>query len=492
MLLAAGGLACVERTRAEPRPVVLKVGLSTTAAGLISFASALATETLLATNPDGRPAPRLFDSWETSEDGLTVRFHVPAGLAFHDGAPVDAGIIQRALRKHIDDGLFRADRITSIENVSPSILEIRLKQPDSLLLSALGDVSLTHPERAGVGTGPFRIDSGFPGGEARAPETPVTLSAFDGYRGGRPAIDQIVVKPYTTQRNAWAAMMRDEVDYLHEVGRDSVDFVEAESSVRVHSVARPYYIALAFNVRHPVLGKAAVRQALSRSVDRDVIVQIGMNGRGSPGTGAFWPKHWAYSTAVPTYSYNADAARLQLDAAGFPQPRLAQGFPSRFRFTCLAFADPRFERVALVLQRQLFEVGVDMQLESVPHRDLLGRMTSGRFDAVLAEFASGRTLDYPYYWWRSAGTGQAFRTGYTAADRALDSLRSAYTDDAVRAAVTDAQRIMFEDPPAVFLAWQQNLRAVSTQFDVPVDPDRDLMATIAKWRPRQVAGAPRP
>lgn len=493
LLLAAGVAACVEQTRAEPRPVVLQVGLATTAQGLSSFATSLATETLLATNADGRPSPRLFDSWVMSEDGLTFQFHVANGLQFHDGTPVDAATIRRALLNRIAADQFRSDRIASIDAVSDATLEIRLKKADGLLMSALGDVALGHPERPQLGTGPFRIESGAaPGPDGRTTNAPFVLSAFDGYRGGRPPIDRIVVTPYATQRKAWAAMMRADVDYLHEVTRDSVDFVEAESSVRVHSIARPYYVALAFNVRHPVLGKPEVRQALSRSIDRDAVVRLGLNGRGTPGTSAFWPKHWAYSTAVPTYTYNPDAARLQLNAAGLPQKNVADGHPARFRFTCLTFADPRYERVALVVQRQLFEAGVDMQLEAVTFRELVTRMGAGRFDAILMEFASGRTLDYPYFWWRSSDR-VALRTGYTAADGALDKMREAYTDDAVRAAVTDAQRIMFEDPPAVFLAWQQNLRAVSTKYDVPVDPDRDLIATIARWRPAQAtAAAPRP
>ena len=490
LVLAAGVAACVESTRAEPRPVVLKAALATTAQGLSSFATSLATETLLATNADGRPSPRLFDSWVMSEDGLTFQFHVANGLQFHDGTQVDAATIRRALLKRIAADQFRSDRIASIEAVSDAVLEIRLKKADGLLISGLGDVALGHPDHPQVGTGPFRIESGpSVGTDGRTTDTPFVLTAFDGYRAGRPPIDRIVVTPYTTQRNAWAAMMRRDVDYLHEVTRDSVDFVEAESSVRVHSIPRPYYIALAFNVRHRVLANPEVRQALSRSIDRDAVVRLGLNGRGTPGTGAFWPKHWAYSTAVPTYSYNPDAARLQLNAAGLPRKSVSDGHPARFRFTCLTFADPRYERVALVVQRQLFEAGVDMQLEAVTFRELVTRMAAGRFDAILMEFASGRTLDYPYYWWRSSDR-VALRTGYTAADSALDKMREAYTDEAVRAAVTDAQRIMFEDPPAVFLAWQQNLRAVTTQYDVPVDPDRDLMATIARWRPRQAPAPP--
>jgi peptide/nickel transport system substrate-binding protein len=486
---ALGGAGCVEPTKAAPEPVVLRIGLATTPQGLTVFRNGLLYETLMTTAADGRQRPRVFDSWAVTDDGLSVRFHVSSGLKFHDGSVADAPLIQRALLGQIKAGTLRADRIASIEAPTAEEVLIRLRQPDSLLLPTLSDSTLRHPDRPAVGTGPFRAVASAEAAAARdAAGGPVTLRRFEDYHGGPPAIDQVVITPYATQRNAWAAMMRKEIDYLHEVSRESVDFVEAESSIRVYSIPRPYYVALVFNVRHPVLKIREVRRGLSQGVDREAIIKLGFNGRGTPGTGAIWPKNWAYSTAVPAYSYNPDAAKLRLDAAGFEhrRPTIAGQKPARFRFSCLVRADdPRYDRAALVLQRQLFEIGVDMELEAVGFAELIQRMQAGRFDAVLTEFASGRTLDYPYFWFRSPSAGaNPLNTGYTAADDALDRMRQATTDDAVRLAVSDAQRVMYEDPPAVFLAWQQNLRAVGTQYEVPVDSDRDLMATIARWRPR--------
>ncbi len=40
--------------------------------------------------------------------------------------------------------------------------------------------------------------------------------------------------------------------------------------------------------------------------------------------------------------------------------------PSRFRFKCLTVAkDAPFEKIALVLQKQLYEIGVDMDIEAL-------------------------------------------------------------------------------------------------------------------------------
>ena len=43
--------------------------------------------------------------------------------------------------------------------------------------------------------------------------------------------------------------------------------------------------------------------------------------------------------------------------------------PSRFRLRCLTVAkEARFEKIALVLQKQLYEIGVDMQIEALHDR----------------------------------------------------------------------------------------------------------------------------
>ena len=132
-------------------------------------------------------------------------------------------------------------------------------------------------------------------------------------------------------------MMRGDIDVLQDVGRDTVDFVEAESSVQVYRFLRPYYYPLVFNVRNPTLKSKEVRQALSQAVDRQTIVTKAMHGRGRVADGPIWPFHWAHSEAQRKYPYNPEAARLRLEAAGLTVNRNPQPgrMPSRLRFTCL-------------------------------------------------------------------------------------------------------------------------------------------------------------
>ena len=67
------------------------------------------------------------------------------------------------------------------------------------------------------------------------------------------------------------------------------------------------------------------------------------------------------------------------------------------------------------------------------------------------------------------GQRRIIRSGYTAADAALDRLRAARSDEETRIAVADLQRIMYEDPPAAFLVRPETARAVNDSFVVPAD-----------------------
>ena len=82
--------------------------------------------------------------------------------------------------------------------------------------------------------------------------------------------------------------------------------------------------------------------------------------------------------------------------------------PARFAFTCLVLAgDDRFERIAQLVQRQLYAVGIDMQIEPLSLKELQPRLTSGDFDAFLLEEAGGRMLSWAYRFWHSPAAGPA-------------------------------------------------------------------------------------
>jgi peptide/nickel transport system substrate-binding protein len=338
--------------------------------------------------------------------------------------------------------------------------------------------SMRSPGANSTGAGPFTIMN-------RTIDS-ATLDGFASYYQGKPVIDHVELRPYKDARNAWSALLRGEIDFLYEVTPEAMDFIQGSSATQVKSFLSPFVYTLGFNQRHAVLRNRDVRVALNEAINRDEIVKVQFGGRGLPATSPLFPKHWAYDPNLPAFHYAPADVNRRLDAAGLPVTRVGdRRTPSRFRFSCLLpEGDPRFERIGLMLQRQLLEVGVDMTLEAVPTQTLVKRLGSGDFDTFLFVMSSS-TLDFVYLFWHSpeAGARPMLETGYHGADAALDRLRLARNDDETRAAVTELQHALYEDPPMASLCWAETARAVSGRFRLPTVSDRDILRTVWQWKP---------
>jgi hypothetical protein len=70
----------------------------------------------------------------------------------------------------------------------------------------------------------------------------------------------------------------------------------------------------------------------------------------------------------------------------------------------------------------------------------------------------------------------------------LDRLRHRTDDNQVRADVSELQQVLYDDPPAVFISWDERSRAVTQQFEVPTEPGEDVFATavLSRWVPAQL------
>jgi peptide/nickel transport system substrate-binding protein len=453
--------------------------------GVNWIVNALARESLVSVDWEGRPVPRLAQRIELLKGGSGVRLILRPEVNFHNGQPVDAPTVVRLLQAEIAKVGLGAENVKDIAAEGKHTVVINYRRPDSFILTDLNLYLIADASKPEMSTGPFKVTGS---------TQPIRLEAFDNYYRGRPAIDTIEIKEYETPRAAWSALMRGEVNFLHEVSRDAIDFVE-EAAVETFPLVRPYYLALVFNMRHTMLRRREVRVALNEAVDRDAIVREGMWGRGRPAYGPIWPFHWAFSAGQRAYAFNPDAARIRLDAAGLrPAHQGKDRMASRFRVRCLIPSDDsRVERIALVLQRQLAEINVDLQLVPVPVKQMVESIIKGEFDTFLYEMTSGRTLSWVNRFWHSpsAGTRTMFDVGYHAADEPLDRIRSAQSDAEIRVGVADLHRAFYEDPPAVFLAWPHEARAIDNSFTVPYERDRDVIGQLWQARPVASTGAER-
>jgi peptide/nickel transport system substrate-binding protein len=216
------------------------------------------------------------------------------------------------------------------------------------------------------------------------------------------------------------------------------------------------------NTNTPALRSPAIRRALNFAINRDELISTALRGHGSAAEGAVWPLHWAYSGTAPKFTY---------------EPQSLGGL----KFRCI-YVESTHERLALALQQQLRAIGVEVILEPLNTDEGLIRLQSGNFEAALIDVANG-PLVRGYWFWHTKGRLNYAHFSSNEIDAALDQIQHATTADAYRAGVAAFQKAIFDNPPAVFLAWSERARAVSKRFQVPVEPGRDILTTLRSWRP---------
>ena len=476
---------CVSYGAPEPAPEnVLTIGLPeglVTAAdlGLQYLATMLSVEGLTQVSTDGRALPRLAESWSWEDDGRRLRILLRSGVTFHDGTPFNSAIAAELVSDAVQRPGNRAQftSLSDIANVRADgdhAILVELTRRSTFLPEDLGFPLSLGPDR--VGTGAYRV--------VKREPSEIAMERFEHYYGGMPQIAQVVIKPFEQLRTAWASLLRGEVDMVTDVPPDAVQFIKNDE-VDVISYSRPYQYLVAFNSRRPPFSSPVVRRALNYAVDRQLIIDRVLQGRGIRSTGPLWPKHWAYDTAIPPYSFDPGLAMSLLDSAGL-RVDSQEGLPdSRLRFTCLIPANfSLIERVGLHVQKQLYSIGVDMQFEIVPIEEFNTRVRDGRFEAMLIDMLSGPSLGRAYNFWGSARNVKGFNVfGYEnpEAERLFGVLRTTINEAAVRSATRNLQRVLLEDPPAIFLAWNERSRAVRRDFRVVSEPDEDPLYSIWRW-----------
>lgn len=447
------------------QPVTLRIGVGNIASGnplggLQQVANNQSFEGLVRFGPDGRPRPWLAKSWQIASDKRSMTLELRPEAKFHDGSPANAHSIAEALRTALPRYMGPVfEDIKGVESSSDGLqVIITFKRPSPFLLEAL-EATIQKPGAPTVGTGPFM---------SAGATSPNEMRANPDYYLGRPVIDRIVVTSYPTMRGAWADMLRNNIDMLYEVGAEAAPSMRDATTISTFTFTRPYQYMVLINGRLPKFRAPEVRRALNAAIDRAAVVREAFDGQAIAAEGLVWPQNWAFDPTVPKVKFDPQASATTFKSG----PALT--------FTCLVPTD--YERVALVVQRQLAAVGVTMNVEATTPDRAFQALTTPTYDAVLMDLVGGPSLWRTYQVWHT-GPGSFGVIGSPQIESALDVVRAAASDDDYRRAVEQLQQLTFDDPPAIYLAWGQRSRAISKRFDVPVEPGRDILSTLRLWKP---------
>jgi ABC-type transport system substrate-binding protein len=172
-----------------------------------------------------------------------------------------------------------------------------------------------------VGTGPFMCEPGcLQVGES------LTLVAYEGYYGGVPAT-QTVVMPIITDDVAGAnAVQAGQVDWKYSLTADAYAALEGDPNIKFAEYPDFGYFALQYNLREGQLfADLGARKAVQYCVDKVATVEQATNGLGVPVEADIPPASWAYNPNLETVERDVPTAIGFLEEAGWSVPVDSEG-----------------------------------------------------------------------------------------------------------------------------------------------------------------------
>ena len=348
--------------------------------------------------------PRLAESWEFSQGGRVLTFHLRAGVRFHDGQPLTSADVKYTYERVVDPkshALGRLDGFLPVESVeTPDDRTVRVvyRFPYAPALSAWEmpilprhlyaneDFLTSLHNRTPIGSGPFRFVSWEPGRR-------IVLASNADYWGGRPYIDSLELPIIPAQETTLMALLAGEVDYASltpvqwdAYARDPA-FTRRFTTVSFLSLFY-YYIAWRADGSNPFFADPDVRRAMTLALDREGYVRAVLHDLAQVPFSLFHPAILAPDPEDKPLRHDSEAAAALLDRAGWrldPKTgvRGRNGVP--FRFTLLIYSGgedhAQFSQVA---QESLRRLGVDMRIERLDWPTLWERLQKGQFEAAMS------------------------------------------------------------------------------------------------------------
>lgn len=468
-------------------------------------------ETLIAKDEKMRFKPALAVSWKAIDDS-NWEVKLRPGVRFHDGSEFTA-----------DDVVFSLARPATVKN-SPSPYTIYTKAfrnvvavdkvtvrittdgPYPLVPNDLSTIYMVSKKAAAnassddfnsgkamVGTGPYKF-AAFRKGDR------VELTRNDAYWGNKPEWETVSLRILTNDAPRVAALLAGDVQVIENVPTSDIRKLSADPNVSVYKVPTFRMMYLHMDTHRDVspfvadkagrplqknpLRDPRVRQAISKAISRQAIVDRVMEGAAEP-TGQL--VNSSLFGHVP--SLKPDAA----DAAAAKKLLAEAGYPDGFQLT-LHSPNNRYvndEQVAQVLASMLTRIGIQTRVEAMPSATFFTRANKLEFSFLLAGWgadtgeagSSLKSLLATYDTDKGWGASNRGRYSNPALDAKLSTALTTIDDRAREKLLQEATEIGIKDYGVIPLYYQINVWAAKKGYVVtPRQDERTYAFSIVRGR----------
>jgi peptide/nickel transport system substrate-binding protein len=385
--------------------------------------------------------PALAKTWKISPDGLQYTLTLRQGLRFSDGHPLGADDVLFTFRVYLDESihapqrdlLIVAGKPITVRQVDAETLIFQFAKPygvEERLFDGLAILPrhlLEKPYQEGrlaqlwtpatppnewAGLGPFRLKEYVAGQKLVLQRNPYYWKT-DANGNRLPYLDELV---FLFVPSADAQVLRfqsGETDIITRLGAENFSVLSRGQRGYTMADAGPglEYNFLFFNLndlgdkspsdltrKQKWFREVRFRQAVSAAVDRDAIVRLVYQGRGSALWGPVTPgnRRWA-NASIPHSRRSLERARTLLKEAGFSwsttrnaESTLQDSEGKLVEFSILTnSSNADRTKMATLLQDDLKQLGMRVQVVPLEYRSLLDRVTQTKeYDACLLGLAS--------------------------------------------------------------------------------------------------------
>ena len=237
------------------------------------------------------------------------------------------------------------------------------------------------------------------------------------------------------------------------------------------------YTYIGWNNAHPIFADRRVRQAMTHLTDRQNMVENLLFGLAETVEGPISKFRPEYNHDLEPYGYDYERALDLLDEAGWGDAdddgildKEIDGEIVDFRFELLINSGNQIRKdIALTLQSELADIGIDCQVRELDWSIFLQRVKSKDFAAMILGWSSGvKFAPDNYQIWHSsqaeAQGSNAISFIHAEADSLLEAYRREFDMEKRIALYKRFQEIVYEEQPYTFLWKSRVARAYSRRF----------------------------